>query len=346
MIQLEALRIEEFRGIRDLELDMGSTSFVVLGPNGSGKSGVVDAIDFALTGSVARLSGAGTGGISVLKHGPHVHQRNNPAAAKVTLTFKHSASGQVGVLTRCVKTAGQYTLEPDTPELRAAVTWAGQHPELTLTRREVIKYVNTEPGKRAQEIQALLKLDRIDETRRLFFAARNKTSSAAKSMDDAVKSAEDGVKRILDISSLLSSEIATVVNKQRGVLGLDELQTVNLDTDLSAGATVDGSAGSFNKDAAIRDVVAVLDYLTEHDDLDRAAAELTTALGELETDPTVLDALKHRQLVETGLPLVADGMCPLCDLEWPDAGTLRAHLADKLARSEAAADLKRRIEPR
>lgn len=344
MIQLEALRIEEFRGIRDLELNMGSTSFVVLGPNGSGKSGVVDAIDFALTGSVARLSGAGTGGISVLKHGPHVHQRNNPAAAKVTLTFKHSASGQVGVLTRCVKTAGQYTLEPDTPELRAAVTWAGQHPELTLTRREVIKYVNTEPGKRAQEIQALLKLDRIDETRRLLFAARNKTSSAAKSMDDAVKSAEDGVKRILDISSLLSSEIATVVNKQRGVLGLDELQTVNLETDLSAGATVDESAGSFNKDAAIRDVVAVLDYLTEHDDLDRAAAELTTALGELETDPTVLDALKHRQLVETGLPLVADGTCPLCDLEWPDAGTLRAHLADKLARSEAAADLKRRIE--
>ena len=49
MIQVQKLRIEEFRGIRDLELDMGSSSFVVVGPNGSGKSGVVDAIDFALT---------------------------------------------------------------------------------------------------------------------------------------------------------------------------------------------------------------------------------------------------------------------------------------------------------
>jgi DNA repair exonuclease SbcCD ATPase subunit len=56
VIQVQKLRIEEFRGIRDLDLDLGSGSFVVVGPNGSGKSGVVDAIDFALTGNVARLS--------------------------------------------------------------------------------------------------------------------------------------------------------------------------------------------------------------------------------------------------------------------------------------------------
>jgi DNA repair exonuclease SbcCD ATPase subunit len=87
MIQLKAIRIEEFRGIRELELDLDRTSFVVLGPNGSGKSGVVDAIDFALTGNVARLSGAGTGGVSLLKHGPHVHRRDDPAAAKVALTI-------------------------------------------------------------------------------------------------------------------------------------------------------------------------------------------------------------------------------------------------------------------
>ncbi|MDU1122273.1 MAG: ATP-binding protein, partial [Dermabacter sp.] len=160
MIQVQKLRIKEFRGIRDLDLDMGSKSFVVVGPNGSGKSGVVDAIDFALTGNVARLSGPGTGGISIAKHAPHVHQRDNPAAASVTLTFTHLASGQTGTLTRSVKTAGQFTLEPKTPEFVTAVEWAARHPELILTRREVIKYVNAEPGKRAQEVQALLKLDR------------------------------------------------------------------------------------------------------------------------------------------------------------------------------------------
>ena len=114
MIQIQKLHIKEFRGIRDLELSMDSSSLVVVGPNGSGKSGVVDAIDFALTGNVARLSGAGTGGVSVAKHAPHVHQRDNPAAARVTLTFTHPASGQVGTLTRSVKSAGQFALQPKT----------------------------------------------------------------------------------------------------------------------------------------------------------------------------------------------------------------------------------------
>lgn len=344
MIQLHKLRIEEFRGIRELELKMDGKSLVVVGPNGSGKSGVVDAIDFVLTGNVARLSGAGTGGISVAKHAPHVHQRNNPAAAKVTLEFTHVQSGQVGVLTRSVKTAGQYKLEPNTPELAGAVAWAAQHSELTLSRREVIKYVNAEPGKRAQEVQALLKLDRIDETRRLLQTARNKTSTAAKTADSAIKTAEDGVKRILDLPELLASEVLTVVNKQRTVLGLAELTAVDPETDLSAGAKTDGTQRSFNKLAAARDVEAVSNHLAEHTDLDEAATELTTALAELEADPSVLDALRHRQLVEVGLPLVSEATCPLCDAAWDNAATLREHLNNKLQRSETAAKLQQRIQ--
>lgn len=93
MIQIEAIRIEEFRGIRELDLQLDGKSFVVWGPNGSGKSGVVDSIDFALTGSIARLSGVGTGAVSVLKHGPHVLQRNNAGAAKVVLTIRDTESG-------------------------------------------------------------------------------------------------------------------------------------------------------------------------------------------------------------------------------------------------------------
>lgn len=344
MIQVQKLRIEEFRGIRDLDLTMESSSFVVVGPNGSGKSGVVDAIDFALTGNVARLSGAGTGGISVAKHAPHVHQRDNPAAASVTLTFTHSASGQIGTMTRSVKTAGQFTLEPNTPELVAAVEWAAQHPELILARREVIKYVNTEPGKRAQEVQALLKLDRIDETRRQLNTARNKTSTAARSADDAVKSAEDGVKRILDITSLQPSEVTVAVNKKREVLGLDAMTTVTFETDLSAGAKSDDSSSTFNRTSAIRDIEAVTNFLAEHEDLDKAANDLGEKLNELERDPAVLDALKHRQLVETGLPLVTDSACPLCDLEWPDVASLRQHLNDKITRSETAAELQQCIQ--
>jgi hypothetical protein len=344
MIQIKAIHIEEFRGIRRLDLKPDCASFVVAGPNGSGKSGVVDAIDFALTGNIARLGGSGTGGVSLIKHGPHVHQRDNPAAARVTLTIVDTSSGQTGVLTRCVKTAGSYTLEPSTPELVAAVQWAAQHPELILSRREVIKYVNTEPGKRAQEVQALLKLDRIDETRRLLRTAMSKTSTDERQTTAEVSNAEDGVRRHLDLATLLEPDLLSAVNKHREVLGIVSLESVTSRTDLSAGVEALAEQSGFNKASALKDIAALSDYLQDHDELSTASEELTSALTELEADPTILEALRHRALIETGLLLVTDAACPLCDHPWDDTQTLRAHLQAKLARSEAAKNLQRRVQ--
>ena len=54
MIKLESAHIEEVRGIRSLDLDFQKSTFAISGPNGSGKSGVIDAIEFALTGSISR----------------------------------------------------------------------------------------------------------------------------------------------------------------------------------------------------------------------------------------------------------------------------------------------------
>ena len=59
MIKLQSAHIEEVRGIRKLDLDFDAKTFAISGPNGSGKSGVIDAIEFALTGRIARLAEAG-----------------------------------------------------------------------------------------------------------------------------------------------------------------------------------------------------------------------------------------------------------------------------------------------
>src|SRR3546814_14687745 len=84
MIRIEKIAIKEFRGIRDLELVMGGQNFAACGPNGTGKSGIVDEIEIALTGRIARQYGEGTGALSVKQHGPHVDLRNNPEQSKVT----------------------------------------------------------------------------------------------------------------------------------------------------------------------------------------------------------------------------------------------------------------------
>ena len=141
MIQLESVRIVELRGVRDLNLEPGRRNFVVSGPNGSGKSGVVDAIQFGLTGDISRLAGKGTGGVTVQKHGPHVDRRDDPASAEVSLTLYFPDLGKKAVVTRNVKTAKTYTLVPDDSAVRAVLDEVARHPELTLSRREIIKYI-------------------------------------------------------------------------------------------------------------------------------------------------------------------------------------------------------------
>jgi len=85
MIRIHSLLIEDLRGIRKLQLDFQGQNFAICGPNGAGKSGVVDAIEFAITGWITRLTGQGTSAISLKTHGPQVGYRDEPGKARVTL---------------------------------------------------------------------------------------------------------------------------------------------------------------------------------------------------------------------------------------------------------------------
>lgn len=343
MIQLDDIHIHEIRGIRDLRLTFRSNSYAIVGPNGSGKSGVIDAIDFLLTGNISRLTGVGSGGLTLLRHGPHVQRRDDPSDAWVSATVRNPADGKTALLTRTIKTASKYSLDPDTPEMRTAVEQAQQHPELTLSRREIIKYIVAEAGKRSQEIQALLKLDRLGEIRAVLRTAQTKTSSANKAAQDHVQAAEDTLKRHLDLSSLLQTEVLFVINKHRAVLELTPLLTLSPDMDLAQGIDANSRQDAFNKTSATRDVGALIERISPSSPLPKAAQELSEALDVLVERPGILDALQHRELVNAGILLISESRCPLCDLDWPDVESIRSHLAEKLALSEEAAKIQSRV---
>ena len=102
MIKIESVHIEEVRGIRKLDLNFQKEKFVISGPNGSGKSGVIDAIEFGLTGHMGRLTGRGTKGLSVSEHGPHVDKVKFPDAAFVELKIFLTEIGKSVTITRKV----------------------------------------------------------------------------------------------------------------------------------------------------------------------------------------------------------------------------------------------------
>jgi len=146
MIRASEIQIMEFRGIRDLTLALGGKNFAICGPNGTGKSGIVDALEFALTGNISRLSGSGTRGLSVKEHGPHVDRRNNPEVAFVSLKITVQATGKEVVIKRTVKNPKEPTITPNDPDVLALLGKISTHPEFVLSRRELIKYILAEPG--------------------------------------------------------------------------------------------------------------------------------------------------------------------------------------------------------
>ena len=151
MIRVRKISVQEFRGIRNLTIDCRGQNFAICGPNGTGKSGIVDALEFALTGSISRLSGKGTGGVSVKEHGPHVDSRFQPDIARVTVTGTIPGLGKTFSLERRVSTPSSVAITPDDPDVLRTLERVSVHPEFALSRRELIRYVLSAPGDRAKE---------------------------------------------------------------------------------------------------------------------------------------------------------------------------------------------------
>ena len=336
MIQLEHLHIEEFRGIRSIDLSLSSKSFVVHGPNGSGKSGVVDAIDFVLSGTIRRLSGEGAGSVSVQQHAPHVLVRDDPSLSKVVLTFRDTATGQSGTATRTVSSRTQVTLSPDTPELRAAFEQAHAHPELTLSRREIIRYVVSPPATRAQQVQELLRLERVGDFRKLLNGAKTKLAASAKQAKADSETARSAFKSQLAIDNLTDEDVLEAINTRRQTVGGTPLAEIQDDTDILVAVTAESGTSSFNLVSAKANTTDLTGRLADTEEIDSLRSVLAAKLDELSEDASLASAMKHESLLRTGFAAIESNLCPLCGLEWKDIETLKTHVQSELTKAESA----------
>lgn len=340
MIKLESIHIEEVRGIRKLDLDFKRMNFAISGPNGSGKSGVIDAIEFGLTGEIKRLTGSGTKGLSVPEHGPHVDKAKFPDAAFVELRLFIPDLEKSAKITRKVKSPKTPTIEPADDDVKAALAEVADHPEITLSRRDIIRFILVEPTKRSQEIQSLLKLDELGQTRSALNTALNRLQATHRAAAAQVKSDRDALRLHLQIEELSADEVLAAVNKRREILDLPAIATLESDTELDSGIIDSTSTPEFNKESALRDLKALSEAEAGLPDIGKVeAAAIVADLVKLELDPPLLGALQRRALVEKGLDLVDGPECPLCDATWEDEEQLREHLTAKLAKSKQAREL-------
>lgn len=333
MIRVDSIVIKEFRGIRDLTLDFTGKNYAICGPNGTGKSGVVDALEFALTGNVSRLSGEGRGDISLKQHAPHVDRRNDPDKARVTVKVTIPSLSKTVTIERSPKTPAAAHVTPSDPAVLDVLKQVEAHPEIVLSRRELIRYVLATPGKRAEEVQALLHLDQVEQVRVGLQKIANNCEKQLAPLRTTATQARDNLLRALGMSELTKEKALAAANAQRVILGLPALADLTETTSFKDGMATPGppQPQRIPKAQALADIRAAREALAEIISLPTTTrvAEVTADLTGLADDPAVAAGVTRETFYVTGMTLIEAGACPFCDTTW-DLGGLKRHVQAKI----------------
>lgn len=348
MITVERIKIEEFRGIRDLTVDLGDKNFAVCGPNGTGKSGIVDALEFGLTGTISRLVGKGRGALSVKEHGPHVNSRAHPEKAVVTLEVSIPSLGKKATITRNVKSPKAPKITPDDPAIRAVFEHVQHHPEFSLSRREIIKYVLAEPGVRAEEVQALLQLDKLDTTRKLLLKISNAATRDLKALEGERDRAATHLMSALGIAEIKTSTLLVAVNVKRAALELPALTKLEPTTSIRDGLETQSgvsAAPKVPKAQAKTDIANGLASLQaiKTPETEVAWSGVVDALKALKVNEAKLADITRDGMLATALTLFDEEQCPVCETEWEPA-EFRAVVEAQREQLKSAAAERKRVE--
>ena len=114
------------------------------------------------------------------EHGPHVDKTKFPDAAFVELRVFLTGIGKSATVTRKVTSPKKPKIEPADDDVKAALAEIADHPEITLSRRDILRFILVEPTKRSEEIQTILKLDEIGQNRSALNTAQNKLQTVHK----------------------------------------------------------------------------------------------------------------------------------------------------------------------
>ena len=334
------------RGIRNLKLTPEGDNLVLYGATGSGKSSVVDAIDFLLTGKIARLAGPGTAGITLAKHGRHVTPgpRGSFVRARVLLSDSSEAEFR-----RSFDAPGILACDPDPmPDAaREAIDLAklGHH---VLTRRDILQFITVEAATRAKQVQTLLDLERTEALREALVGADYQLRNRASQQNTELQAARQAVCRVVGIPELEAPALIEAVNKHRSILGGQPVESASSSTvrgDLSPPTVHRGSEHLnpklLSQDGATIEGLAVGEQRDSFTAIDEA---LRSEIRMLRGDEAALTALHRYELSSRGLALLDDsGVCPLCGAKWLPAD-LQSHVRSEVSRASEARARKESID--
>ena len=327
-----------------MNLQLDGKNIVIWGPNGAGKSCVVDAIDFLFTGRISRLVGEGTAGITLARHGPHIdHQAES---AVVTATVQLEGFPEPIELSRCMAQPEQLICPEEARETLAKTRDLMRRGGVVLTRRDILRYVAAEAGKRADEIQALLHLKDVDDVRSSFIRARTELGRKERSAQEAIETARTEVNVTLGLASFSDEGLLEQVNASRHVLGgtpIDSLASSGFKEGIAPPAARESGSSPVNANL-LQQNLQNIHQLPKSSILSNLAGkdeELRSNIAEIKANPELNAELEQLELTERAARFVEDSTlaCPVCGAPWPE-GHLKTHLETRIATAQKAQSLR------
>ena len=339
-MQLLNLTIKNVRGLRDTTLKFDGKNSVIWGPNGAGKSCVVDAIDFLFTGQISRLTGPGTQGITLNRHGPHIDHA--PENASVSAVVRLDGVADPVSIERRMSQPDKLLCPDGVKPVLVTIGESINKGGVILTRRDILRYITAEAGTRADEIQALLRLDDVEKVRSSLRSAKTTLTRNATAARKAIETAKQEVNATLTLPNYSDPGLLDAVNEARAHLGgepLNIIRSSDFKQALSPPAASATDGEQVNKDLLRRYVANLRQRAGMIQSGPQATHDntLRTTITELRDNPELLAEIERLELTQCASRFVDESTleCPVCGTTWPQ-GDLRSHLDARIAAAHEA----------
>jgi DNA repair exonuclease SbcCD ATPase subunit len=333
-MKIQELEISNVRGIRYLLLKPDCKNLVIWGPNGSGKSAVVDSVDFLLTGNIRRLTGIGSGDLSLIKHGPHIGcaPEDTYVRAKVVLA---SEDEPIEISRSFKKPKILICDEKDKARLDLVLELAfrGHH---VLTRKEILEYITSEGNKRAESIQKILNLSEIEKIRKNLVSVQTDFQRIFDNAQHRLASAKSDLALTLSMQAFDTGLVLRKINEIRALWVKEQITSLNPE-EIKNGINlpqVETGAQTINTTMIHNQINKIINGFQQHENVNETQIRvLENKILTCHSNPKLLKDVSSSEFIKHGISLITDsGECPLCETPWTP-GELIKYLSDKLANS-------------
>ena len=334
-IKIDRLQVNNFRGIRHIDLEVAGKNLIIYGENGSGKSSVIDAIEYLFTKTVGKLSGRAD--VSEKVSIPHL----KGGATCVEMSFKGiSAAVAVPYPARKVKLP---------TVLRPYFDLAGDHPFI-LRRSQILAFINAKPAGRYSEISKIVGLGELDAIDVRWRRERNKLQQEVKRVSDRLQDKYQKLSEVLDHTVRTQNELVDEVSSQLRVCGLEPVRTREqiaarckaLENELRS----DGDqATATNLQSLLNEAEIIRASLQ---DCIATGESLAATLQEFWQHSSVLEGASWESLLNEGHRLLSavpdQSSCPLCEAAIPDMSDLLQRLQVRINELQKITTLRQKIQ--